>query len=334
MTDNAARPGEMELIARYFAPLAAHKGARGLKDDAAGITPPEGHELVVTTDTLIAGVHFFGNEPAETLAAKALRVNLSDLTAKGAAPIGYLLSLSLQADWTQAWLADFVKGLAGDQERYGWSLLGGDTTKTPGPLTITVTAIGSLPAGDYVARDTARAGDRIYVTGTIGDAATGYMLLKDDKRAGDLGLENDAPVLMSLYLAPRPPVAVIAPLRAHARAAMDISDGLAGDCEKMCAASSVSAVIEASRVPLSKPLQRAVAARPDWLETAITGGDDYQVLAAVPPDKAAAFEKDAAAAGVAVTSIGQFGQGGDCAVTVLGLDGEPMSLTHKSYSHF
>lgn len=328
------RLSESGLIARYFAPLAVADGARGLRDDAVSLTAPAGHELVVTTDTLVAGVHFFGTEPAGTLAAKALRVNLSDLTAKGAEPIGYLLSLALQEDWTEAWLAAFTGGLDKDQKLYGWSLLGGDTTKTPGPLTITVTAIGSLPAGEYVSRDTARAGDALFVSGTIGDAALGLRLAAGSgDAASTLGIAGAAAELIARYHLPHPPVAITRALRAHARAAMDISDGLAGDCGKMCAASGVSARIDTSEVPLSEPVRRALGANPALLRTVLTGGDDYQVLAAVPEETAAAFAAAAKAAGVRVTRIGGV-EAGDGGVTVQGPDGEPMTLTHTSYSHF
>ena len=169
MTD---RPSEDDLIARYFAPLAGAAGL-ALKDDAALMTPPKGSDLVLTVDALVAGVHFFADDPPDAIARKALRVNLSDLAAKGARPLGFLLALALPADWTADWLGGFAKGLGADGELYDCPLLGGDTVKTPGPLTLSITAFGAVRSGRMPARTGARPGDLLYVSGTIGDAALG-----------------------------------------------------------------------------------------------------------------------------------------------------------------
>src|SRR5690606_19603926 len=173
MPERSERPGEFGMIARYLRPLASDPGAFGLTDDAAALAPEPGFDLVLTKDMVAAGVHFFADDPAASIARKALRVNLSDLAAKGAEPIGYLLGLALPADWTEDWMAEFSAGLAEDQKRYGLSLLGGDTVKSPDGLMLSVTAIGQVPSGGIVRRAGAQAGDLIVVSGTIGDAALG-----------------------------------------------------------------------------------------------------------------------------------------------------------------
>src|SRR6201996_4060674 len=172
MTD---RPGEDDLIARYFAPLAGPAGL-GLKDDAALLTPPSDRDLVLTTDALVAGVHFPADDPPGTIARKALRVNLSDLAAKGARPLGFLLTLALPSDWRDEWLAAFAGGLCADVLAFKCPLIGGDTVATPGPLTLSVTAVGAVAQGRMPRRTGVRPGDRLYVTGTIGDAAIGLKM--------------------------------------------------------------------------------------------------------------------------------------------------------------
>ena len=169
---------EDRLIARYFKPLAKHPGAFGLADDAAAITPPAGHDLVLKTDGLIAGVHFFPDDPAEGVGRKALRVNLSDLAAKGAAPLGFLLAIALPKDFSEDWLAGFARGLGEDADAYGCPLLGGDTDSTPGPISISVAAFGTVPTGTMVKRSGAKVGDHVFVSGTIGDAALGLRVRK------------------------------------------------------------------------------------------------------------------------------------------------------------
>src|ERR1700761_5431267 len=178
MTDEPS--AEDRLIARYFAPLATHPGAFGLVDDAAAIAPPPGCDLVLKTDGVIAGVHFFPDDPPDAIGRKALRMNLSDLAAKGAKPLGFLMSAALPADVEETWLAAFAAGLGADAERYQCPLLGGDTDRTPGPLSISISAFGAVPQGKMVCRSAAKAGDRVVVTGTIGDAALGVRLRRDD----------------------------------------------------------------------------------------------------------------------------------------------------------
>jgi thiamine-monophosphate kinase len=326
-----ALPGEFELIARHFAPLAAGvPGALGLADDAGLIAPSPGCELVVTTDTLIAGVHFLAADAPDLVARKALRVNLSDLAGMGARPLVYLLNLSVAPGTTEPWVAGFAAGLRADQDGFGVGLLGGDTTSTPGPLTITVTAIGEVPVGAALRRSGARQGDAVFVSGTIGDAALGLDVIQ-----GRLaGLAPDlAQQLRRRYLVPEPRVALGVALRGIAHAAMDVSDGLVADLGHICAASGVAAVIEAARVPLSAAASAAVADDPRRLETAaLTGGDDYELLFTVARTAATAVVAAAAGAGVAVTQIGRIEAGSG--VTAVGADGRPLRLGRVGYRHF
>ncbi len=172
MTDELIS-GEDRLIARYFVPLATHPGAFGLVDDAAAVVPPPGCEIVLKTDAIVGSIHFFETDPADAVAQKALRVNLSDLAAKGAKPLGFLLSIALPKGISENWLAAFSAGLKRDVEQFGCPLFGGDTVRSPGPVMISVTVIGSVPTGAMVKRGGAKVGDRVLVTGTIGDAALG-----------------------------------------------------------------------------------------------------------------------------------------------------------------
>jgi thiamine-monophosphate kinase len=323
---------EDRLIARYFAPLATHPGAFGLIDDAAAIAPPPGSDLVLTTDGVIAGVHFFPDDPPDTIGRKALRMNLSDLAAKGAKPLGFIMSVALPAQIDEAWLAGFSAGLGEDAKFYDCPLLGGDTDRTPGPISVSVSAFGAVPHGTMVRRSTAKAGDCLVVTGTIGDSALGVRLRKDAGLAQRWRL-NDAMQahLRQCYLLPQPRNALAQAVLHHAAAAMDISDGLVGDLAKMCRASGVAAEVDVARVPLSDAARAAVTADPEALEAALTGGDDYEILLTLAPDKLEAFRADAKKAGVGATEIGRIaaGQG-----TRFLRDGKPLSFARASYSHF
>jgi thiamine-monophosphate kinase len=293
---------EDRLIARYFKPLATHPGAFGLVDDAAVLMPPPGHELVLKTDAIIGGVHFFADDPADAVARKALRVNLSDLAAKGAQPAGFLLSLAIPKGIKPAWLKSFARGLGADAKRYGCPLFGGDTDRTPGPVTIAIAALGLKLRHDR-------------------GAARRWRLSPAMQRH-----------LAARYLVPDPRNALAEVLRGSASAAMDVSDGLAGDLAKLCRASGVGAEIEVARVPLSKAAQAAVAAEPKMIETVLTGGDDFEVVATVPRSALEVFLAAARLARVPVTEIGRVVAGKGA--RFYGADGRALTFAHASYSHF
>ena len=299
------RLGEDDLIARYFAPLAGPAGL-GLRDDAALMRPPPGEDLVLTADALVAGVHFFADDPAGAIARKALRVNLSDLAAKGARPLGFLMTLALPGDWREAWLEAFAEGLGADASAYDCPLIGGDTVATPGPLMLSVTAIGSVPEGRMARRTGVKPGDRLYVTGTIGDAAIGLRVRQG--RGPDIP-QADKAFLIERYLTPEPRLELIGAMTAHASGGMDVSDGFVGDLTKMLDASGVSARVPIFRLPLSQAARAAIAADPALFEVAATGGDDYELLASATPKSAPAFEAAAAAAGVPLTFDRRSGRG-------------------------
>jgi thiamine-monophosphate kinase len=332
--DSTAQSGEERLIARYFKPLAKHPGAFGLADDAAAIAPPAGCDLVLKTDGIVGGVHFFPGDPPDTVARKALRVNLSDLAAKGARPLGFLLTLALPQDIDDAWLAPFARGLAADAEAFGCPLLGGDTDRTTGPVTISIAAFGAVPHGKMLRRAGAKAGDRVVVTGTIGDAALGLLLRRDVSAAQRWDLDREArDWLETRYLVPEPRNAIAEILRMHASAAMDVSDGLAGDLAKLCRASAVDAEIAVPQVPVSDSARAALAKEPALMETILTGGDDYEVVACVPAGKVEALRRQASAAGVVVSDIGAVAKGQGEA-HFLGADGHPLVFAQAAFSHF
>ena len=321
--------GEDRLIARFFKPIATHPGALALSDDAAFITPPAGCDLVLKTDAIIGGVHFFAEDAASDVARKALRVNLSDLAAKGAAPLGFLLSLALPKEIGDDWLAGFAEGLRGDALLYGCPLFGGDTDRTPGPITVSIAMVGSVPEGSMVRRAGARPGDRVFVSGTIGDASLGLAL-----RNGAPWKLSDAQRrhLTSRYLLPQPRNALAEAVRTHASAAMDVSDGLAGDFGKLCRASQVAAEIAVAQVPFSDAAKAVLAAEPAMLETAPTGGDDYEIVCTVPAAKAESFRAAAQAAQVTVTAIGEIKAGEGA--RFMGADGRALAFKRASFSHF
>jgi thiamine-monophosphate kinase len=328
----AAASGEDSLIARYFRPLATDPGAFDLGDDAA-ILKALGDDIVVTTDAIVEGVHFRPDDPPDTVARKALRVNLSDLAAKGATPAGFVLTLALRSV-DDAWLAPFARGLGEDAGVFGCPLLGGDTVATPGPLMISITAFGRVPTGKMIHRSGAKPGDRLVVTGTIGDATLGLDILKGGAAATAFGDDAAAKaMLVGRYRIPQPRNALAKGVRDHASAAMDVSDGLAGDLAKLCAASGVSAVVDAQSIPLSAPAATLFARGAVGIERIVSGGDDYEILCAIPENRFAAFAKTAGLSGVAVTSIGTVIAGAS-APKFLDAQGREIPLPRLSYSHF
>jgi thiamine-monophosphate kinase len=326
--------GEDRLIAKYFAPLARDPRAQGLIDDAAVMTPPAGMDLVLKTDGIVGGVHFFNDEAPDAIARKALRVNLSDLAAKGATPSGYLITLALPDGITEQWLAGFARGLGEDAETYGCPLLGGDTVKTPGPVTISIAIIGLVPSGRMVTRMGAKPGDRIFVSGTIGDAALGLRLRRDAALPERWGLDAAMRAhLLARYQLPQPRNALADCIRDHARAAMDVSDGLVGDLAKLCRASHVSAEIDVKAVPLSGAATTAIAADESLLEPVLTGGDDYEILCTVAESRCADFRAAAGASHIPVSEIGRI-VAGEGPPRLVGPRGTPITFARGSFSHF
>ncbi|MDA7948296.1 MAG: thiamine-phosphate kinase [Hyphomicrobiaceae bacterium] len=326
--------GEGDIIERYFAPLAADTpGAFNLTDDAGLINPPDGMDIVMTTDVIVSGVHFLDQTTPEDVAYKALAVNVSDLCAKGAEPAVYLLSLSLPGNPDPAWLGGLRHGLAEAQDTFGCTLLGGDTVATPGPVTLSITAAGFVPEGRMVHRDGAGEGDTVYVTGTIGDAVLGLKLFQPPDIAPEGLSDAQRDFLRNRYLRPRPRLASIEPVRLHTSASMDVSDGLVGDFVKLCRASSVGGIIEADKVPLSDAATLWVEKDSDILEELLSGGDDYEILQTVPETAAAAFEDDCRRAGVDVTAIGRI-VAADEGVRVRDGQGNEIAMSRKSYAHF
>ncbi len=338
------RPSEDDLIARFFRPLATAAGALGLVDDCAELAAPPGHDLVLKTDAVAAGVHFFAEDDWAMVARKALRVNLSDLAAKGATPVGYLLTLALPADWREADLARFAAGLGEDQAAHAVTLFGGDTIRSPDGLIVSIAIVGFVPTGRMVRRAAARAGDRLYVSGTLGDAALGLVARTDPARAAGWGLDaSERAHLTRRYLLPEPRLALAPAVLAHARAAMDISDGLGLDLARMCRGSGVTAEVGLADLPLSDAAARALAADPGLIETVTGGGDDYEILAAVAPESAGAFEAAATHAGVRVTAIGvvtaaeaAVGEGGESSTTprFVDRDGRSRPSAAVGFRHF
>jgi thiamine-monophosphate kinase len=317
------RPGQFELIARYLAPLAkSFPGAGDLKSDNAFLPADGRHDLVVKTDTVVAGVHFLPDERPAWIAAKALRVCLSDLAAGGATPYAYQLSLALPRRWTERWIKEFVRGLGADQRRYGLVLCGGDTVGTPGPLTITVTAFGRVPRGEGLNRAAAKAGDELWVSGTIGDAALG--LLAARRRLASSVLEKR-------YRLPQPRTALGPLLLGIAHATADVSDGLLADAGHIAEASGLAVVIERERVPLSRETRRVVEHDPSLWGVVLGGGDDYELVMAVPPRRRHVLLEAGRAAKIRLSPIGVLARGRGVQLTVAGRAVRPSRM---GYVHF
>lgn len=292
------------MIARYFAPLAAAPGAAGLTDDAAVISAGRG-DLVVTKDMLMAGIHFFADDPPGLIARKAIGVNLSDLAAKGARPVGFLLGLGLPPDWSEAFIAAFADGLRQAAMDWNCMLFGGDTVVSPGGLVVSITAFGRAAKGRIVRRSGARAGDVIAVSGTIGDAALGLVLRGGGEAEWAAGLNaGDRAHLIERYLKPQPRQGLATAIGRHASAAMDVSDGLVGDLAKLLATSGVGGTLQPDAVPHSAAAAKAVVSNPAAKVRALTGGDDYEVLLTASPDAFPRIVSAGRKQGIPVTAIG------------------------------
>ncbi|MDO9384839.1 MAG: thiamine-phosphate kinase [Hyphomicrobiaceae bacterium] len=325
---------ESDIIDRYLKPLSAgFPGAFGLMDDCAALAVPEGDELVMSMDAVAAGVHFFPDDDAADIAWKALAVNVSDLAAKGAIPVAYLMSLAFPEAPRHSWLEGFARGLAEAQQEFGIVLAGGDTDRRPGPISITITAMGTTSAGRNLLRSEAHAGDVLFVSGTLGDSALGLRLRQDPQLAAAWGLSPErAAGLVTAYLRPQPRLGLGPALRRYAAASMDISDGLGKDLERLCRASAVGTAIAIGDLPLSPAAAAAVRADPANWSIVIGGGDDYEVLTAVPSTLAADFRSSAAAGGIKVTEIGVLDDGEG--VLFAAVDGTPLKIKAGGWDHF
>ncbi|MGE4482887.1 thiamine-phosphate kinase [Acidocella sp.] len=308
---------EFARIEKFLAPLAGEAGL-GLKDDAAVLSPPAGRQLVLTVDQMLEGVHFFTDDNPALIARKLLRRNLSDLAAMGAVPLGYLLTTALPAALPEAWLAAFAQGLETDQRVFGIVLLGGDSSSARADISLTATLIGHVAPGQALPRHGARAGDHIWVTGTIGDAALGL-----EARRGKL--RDRTGFLTNRSLLPEPRLNL--PLAGIVSAAIDISDGLVQDLAHICRGSGLAAEIQANAIPKSAAVAEL---DDDYLELRLTGGDDYELLLAVPPEKADALQ--GACADVPVTRIGVFQPGEG--VNIVSGSGAKLALSSSGWKHF
>ncbi|HVP85436.1 MAG TPA: thiamine-phosphate kinase [Rhizomicrobium sp.] len=321
------RPSEFELIAELFAPLAEAPGALKLTDDAALIAPPAGHELVITTDALVEGVHFLADDPPALIAKKALRVNLSDLAAKGAEAAGYLLALSLPSSTDMEWLKHFAEGLKQDQREFAISLYGGDTTATPGPLTIAITAFGFVPKGKMIRRSGAMPDDLVFISGTIGDGGAGLALLREHKDVSHAVRD----FLVHRYREPRPRLALGHALRGIANAALDVSDGLLADLGHIAETSGVRIEVNAASLPLSAALQALWGDESAARIRAATAGDDYEIAFTVAPRHIEQLLKSARDT-TAITEIGRVSPGEG--VSLVDANGREIAVAHKGYLHF
>jgi thiamine-monophosphate kinase len=326
----AARPLEFDIIARHFAPLArdGRVVTLGLKDDAAWCAQRAGFDLVMTADALVAGVHFLPDDPPDLVARKALRTNLSDLAAKGAVPIAYLVCLALPKTTDEAWIAGFAAGLGADNAAFGIALAGGDMTSTPGALTIAITALGEVPGGGMIQRRGAKVGDAVWVSGTIGDGALGLGVA-----TGTIVVEGSAHAcLLDRYRLPQPRLALGAALQPLGVSGMDVSDGLVQDLGHIVALAGLGAEIDIAAVPLSPAARAVIAVAPARLDTALTGGDDYELLVVADPAKRGALEAASLAAGTPLTRIGRIvaGEG----VALRGADGVLRWPSRGGWSHF
>ncbi len=334
MSNDTHIRGEEAIIQQFLAPLAAGcPGAFGLKDDCAALTPSPGCDLIVKTDPVAAGVHFFADDPSEDVAWKALAVNVSDLAAKAATPRAYLMALSFPEAPTRDWMQRFAAGLAEAQRAFGMHLIGGDTDRRPGPMSVTITVFGEVPSGTMVRRGAAKAGDRLFVTGHLGDAALGLALTTDATLAARWGL-TDAEVghLVQRYRRPAPRLEARALLREVASAAMDLSDGLMKDCGRMCAASGVGARLATRDLALSSAVAKAVGADPARWRDVVAGGDDYEILFAVRPDDVARVAAESLKIALPISPIGEIVA--SAGVTLTTPDGRALALDRTGWDHF
>ncbi len=321
--------GEFETIRRLLAPIAHPEWARGLADDVAVLPSRPGYDLVLTKDTIVEGVHFLPEDPLDTVARKLLRVNLSDLAAKGAEAFGYLLSCgwSGRCGWPER--MTFVDGLRADQKEFGVALLGGDTVVTPGPATFSLTALGWIPKGRTVGRGGARPGELVFVTGAIGDGWLGLQAAQ-----GKLSLAPDRlAALIEQYRTPMPRVEFAETVRDFASASIDVSDGLIADLGHVAETSGVRIEVDLELTPRSAAGQAWFDGRVDELaalESLVTGGDDYEVAFTARPADEAALRREAERRRLRLTRIGRVMSGQGVAAL---FGGQPVAIRSPGFTH-
>lgn len=321
--------GEFETIRRLLAPLAHPEWGRGLMDDVAVVPSRPGHDLVLTKDAIVEGVHFLPTDPLDTVARKLMRVNLSDMAAKGAEPFGYLLAChwSERCGWPER--MTFVDGLRADQKAFDVALLGGDTVVTPGPASFSMTLMGWTPKGRTVGRAGAHASDLVFVTGTIGDGWLGLQAAQEK-----LSLEPDrVAALLEHYRTPTPRVEFAGPIRDFASASIDVSDGLIADLGHVAEASGVRIEIDLELTPRSAAGQAWYDGRVDEqaaLESLVTGGDDYEIAFTARASDEPALRREAERRHLRLTRIGHVvaGQG-----VVARFGGEPVAIRQPGFAH-
>lgn len=307
---------EFDWIERLLRPLTGDAPeAFGLQDDAAAIPSRPGWDLIISKDAMVEGVHFLADDPADLIARKLLRVNLSDLAAKGAEPYGYFLAVAWPARFGWPQRCAFVEGLSSDQARFGLKLLGGDTVSTPGPLTVSLTILGWTPAGAMVRRGSAKPGDVVLVSGSIGDGWLGLQAA----RGSLAGLrEEDRAWLADRYRLPQPRTGLQAALQRLANAAADVSDGLIADAGHIALASGVGLRLELDRLPISAPAERWLSGEADDTAARValaTGGDDYEIVCTASPANVAPLLAAARALDLPLTPIGAVVTGSGVEVT-------------------
>lgn len=334
MSEDERRPGEAAFIQKFFAPLARDApGAFSLEDDAAAFAIADGHDLVTTVDAVTAGIHFFETDKPADIAWSALAVNVSDLVAKGAEPHHYVMALSLPEKPDPVWMTEFCSGLGAAQSVFRISLIGGDTDVGQGPLSVTITALGSVPSGAMVRRSGAKPGDKIYLSGTIGDAGLGLALRRQADLANTWNLSEDATdFLQTRSCRPRPHTRAWPLVRSFASAAIDISDGLVKDANSLARASRCGMTVNCAHLPVSQPAREVVAAGGVDARALLTEGGDYEILMTVPQTACSDFEEEARGGGVPVTQIGEMTDQGD--PVFLGADGSAIAFSSTGYDHF
>ena len=320
--------GEFGRIRQFFAPLAGPGGLR-LGDDAALVDCPSGHCIVATVDQAVEGVHFLPDDPPDLIAKKLLRRNLSDLAAMGAAPRHYLLTTALPKSRDDDWLRRFAEGLSEDQRRFGIDLLGGDSTSTTGPAVLTLTALGEVATGAELRRNGACPGDRVWASGTIGDAFLGLKVLRGELQG--LAPEHRA-ALTARYHLPDPRIELGPRLHGIAHALIDVSDGLVADLGHICEQSGVAATVRLEAVPISDAAVAAVAGHELLRAQLAAGGDDYELLFAAAFEHAAAIVDLSASLGLPITEIGTIDIG--AGVRLLAADGREVLLSSQGWKHF